>query len=347
MDRLEHFRDAGCTGLSKSSFSCRRVVLFHAGRTLRMSIQFRGKGNCCRPGTFVSARQQTVRSLATRMPVHDCRSNLDGCAFEGPGLAVAGAHLMELMRLNRSEGLVATACLSAFVVALLVGPTGAVAVPTRDTVFDLTLGLPLSDQPRGFRQYACGSEGGAPGARIQGWQDFSLCAPEPSGLHEVYFEYNDVAGQAARRAGDPVSAWGLGTSLDYFPIVTSALFDDNGVLRRLRIVTDPRPEQRKDPFMLYRPRGEHYLLQLYLMDRFGMQATDCRDLPLEAGQSPVFGMVTNRVCDKIDAVAKRHYHIEARFYRRRGEHDVDPDTGQASEGQFVSETRAEIRTTAG
>ena len=234
-----------------------------------------------------------------------------------------------------------------FAIAFFMEPMAASAQPRRDSVFDLSLGLPLSDQPRAFGRYACGSAGAALGAQIQGWQDFSFCPPGPDGLHEVYFDYDNTAEQAARRAGDPVAAWGMGTSLDYFPIVASALFDDDGVLRAVRIVTDPRPEQRKDPFMLYRPRGEHYLLQLYLMDRFGMRATDCRDLPLEPGQSPVFGMVTNRVCDKIDAVAKRHYHIEARFYRRRGEHDVDPDTGQASEGQFVSETRAEIRSTAG
>lgn len=213
----------------------------------------------------------------------------------------------------------------------------------RPTLLDLQLGRTASELPTSFKSFACGTNGGPPATPIKGWSEFARCPADAQGLHEVAIEYDDAGERAARAAGNPAAAWGLGTGIDYFPIIASALFDDAGTLRGLRLVTDPRPDQQKMPFLLYRPYGEHYLLQLYLMDRFGMNAADCRELPLGPGQSPVFGMVTNRICDRTDAVAKRHYHIEARFYRRRGEHDVDADTGRLAEGHFLSETRAEIR----
>lgn len=217
----------------------------------------------------------------------------------------------------------------------------------RLTLLDLPLGRPASELPTGFKSFACGSDGGPPGTPVAGWSEFRRCPPDAAGLHEVAVEYDDAGERAARAAANPAPAWGQGTAIDYFPIIASALFDEAGTLQGVRLVTDPRPDQQKTPFMLYRPYGEHYLLQLYLMDRFGMTAADCTELPLKPGQSAVFGMVTNRVCDRTDIAGKRHYHIEARFYRRRGEHDVDPDTGRASEGHFLSETRAEIRTTGG
>jgi hypothetical protein len=228
--------------------------------------------------------------------------------------------------------------------ALLFASTfAATAATSRPTLFDLPLGQLATALATDFKSYACGSNGGPPAMHLAGWRDFRRCPPDAEGLHEVAVEYDDADERVARAAGNPAAAWGLGTSIDYFPIIASALFDDAGRLQGLRLVTDARPDQQKTPFVLYRPYGEHYLLQLYLMDRFGMTAADCRDLPLARGQSPVFGIVANRVCDRTDASAGRRYHIEARFYRRRGEHDVDADTGRATKGQFLSETRAEIR----
>jgi hypothetical protein len=214
---------------------------------------------------------------------------------------------------------------------------------------DLLVGTPLGDLPpaSAFTAYACGSNGGPPMQPLSSFAEFGECTPEADGLREVRFAYEDRAEQAARRAGKVAAAWGLGTSYDYFPIIPSALFDAGGTLRGLRIVTDPLPELRKDPFLRFRPRWEHYLLQLYLMDAFGMSGTDCKDLPLPEGATPVLGMAVNRVCTRTDPAAGLSYRIEARFYRRRGEADVDRFSGGLTEGQFLSETRAEIRASGG
>jgi hypothetical protein len=223
---------------------------------------------------------------------------------------------------------------------------GLSAEPTRPTIFDIPLGALASDlpPPSEFGVFACGSNGGPPGTPILGWADFSTCAKDAGGWHEVYFEYDDEAEYVARAQSDYAAGWEAGTAIDFFPVITSVLFDDTGRTEALRIVTDPRPEQRRDQFLHLRPRQEHYLLALYLLDRFGMSASDCHDRPPTLGKSPMLGMFADQSCAA--TVAGRHYEIESRLYRRPGETDVDPATGMPTEGAFVSETRAAITATA-
>src|SRR5262249_41455556 len=61
----------------------------------------------------------------------------------------------------------------------------------RATGWALKLGEPVAAQPptSEFRGFACGSNGGAPRVQLSGFADFARCRAEPSGLHEVYFEY--------------------------------------------------------------------------------------------------------------------------------------------------------------
>ena len=213
----------------------------------------------------------------------------------------------------------------------------------RFSLFDLTLGTAASDLPRPplFTHFACGSDGGPPLRQLADWRDFGRCKPEADRLREVYFEYNDAAEQAARAEQDHAAGWRAGTQFDFYPIIASALFDDMGILRGLRLVTDPRAEQRKDPFLHLRPRNEHYLIRLHLMDALGLDARGCTSEPMRDGESAVMGMFERTTCKWArDGAAIR---IESVFVRRVGERDINPETGRPSEGQFESLTRAEFR----
>jgi hypothetical protein len=86
---------------------------------------------------------------------------------------------------------------------------------------------------------------------------------------------------------------------------------------------------------------EHHLLGLYLLDRFEMSWSDCHDLPAEEGEAPVIGQFVKSVCTKTRGDLS--YHIAMRYLRKRGQHDIDPMTGQISEDAFESTTRAEVR----
>jgi hypothetical protein len=212
----------------------------------------------------------------------------------------------------------------------------------RPTIFDLPLGAMAEALPSSaeFGTFACGNNGGPPGKVLTGWRDFKTCVADLQGRHEVYFEYDDEAEYVARAHEDYPKGWDAGTAIDAFPVMTSVLFDDAGRVVGLRMVTDPRPEQRDDPFLHVRPRQEHYLLGLYLLDRFGVSPSDCHDEAAKPGESAVLGMFVRQRCAA--TIGEKSYMIESQLYRRPGESDVDLATGLRTEGAFVSETRAEI-----
>ena len=89
--------------------------------------------------------------------------------------------------------------LAILIAALLCGGAGAQEL-RRASVWDLKLGQPVAAQPSPdeFRGFACGSNGGPPRQRLTGWGDYARCAAEPSGWHEVYFEYDDEYEYIAR-----------------------------------------------------------------------------------------------------------------------------------------------------
>src|SRR6266851_1283095 len=77
-----------------------------------------------------------------------------------------------------------------------------------------------------------------------------------------------------------ISRW-AGTTEAGFPVVVSALFDDNGVLKGFRLVTDSRPEHRTDiADANLRKRADGYLLGGLMAARHGIEvARDCVSLP--------------------------------------------------------------------
>src|SRR5215813_11827516 len=112
----------------------------------------------------------------------------------------------------------------------------------RASVWDLKLGEPIAAQPAAdeFRAFACGSNGGAPRAQLKGFGDFMRCPAEADGLREVYFEYDDELEYIAR-ARDlerEITRWAGTTELG-FPVIVSALFGDAGILKGIRLDTEP------------------------------------------------------------------------------------------------------------
>lgn len=226
----------------------------------------------------------------------------------------------------------------------LAAPAG--AVEDRPTIWDLKLGSTIEQMPpvEAFKGYACGSNGGPPLQRLSGWPDYAQCEPEESGLHEIYFEYDDEAEYIARALEDIRLAPNAGTIDKSFPVITSALFDDDGVLKGVRMVTDPRPEKQQDnEWAALRPREEHYLLGAYLAGQFGIKAAEhCTKIPLAEGESPVSGQVVKQDCERTDAEEGLRYVLQQRFLRKEGQADRDPHTGALTSGQYESMARAEI-----
>jgi hypothetical protein len=229
----------------------------------------------------------------------------------------------------------------------LLWPASAQA-PRRATIWDLKLGEPVAAQPAPdeYRGFACGSNGGVPRTQIKGWSDFARCRAEPDGLHEVYFEYDDELEYIAR-ARDidrEITRW-AGTTELRFPVIVSALFDDKGVVRGIRLVTDSRPDYRNDVTEAdLRKRDEAYLFGGIMAARYNIEAArDCHALPAAEGESPVGGLLVKQACDVFDPQTGRRIVIRASLFRKPGQSAVNPQLPtQLTEGQFESSARLEI-----
>lgn len=222
----------------------------------------------------------------------------------------------------------------------------------RATVWDLKLGEPISAQPSvaEFRAFACGSNGGPPRRQLSGWSDFARCPAEAGGLREIYFEYDDEFEYIARAKDLPreVSRW-AGTTESNFPVIVSALFDEQGVLAGIRIVTDSRPEHRTDITEAnLRKRSDAYLFGALMAARHGVDAArDCTSLPAAEGESAVGSLFVKQSCELNDTTRGVTIAVRANYFRKTGQSGVNPQLPtQLTQGQFESSARLEIRRSA-
>jgi hypothetical protein len=219
----------------------------------------------------------------------------------------------------------------------------------RATVWDLSIGQPIAAQPPTgeFRGFACGANGGPPRQQLSGWSDFRRCPAEATGQREVYFEYDDEYEYVARAKDLPreVARW-AGTTEAGFPVIVSALFDEAGVLRGIRVVTDARPEHRNELIEAnLRKRADAYLFGGLMAARYGIDAArDCRALPAGDGESAVGTLFVKQFCERTDAERGLKIAMRANYFRKAGQSGVNPQLPtQLTQGQFESSARLEIR----
>src|SRR5437016_2624276 len=207
--------------------------------------------------------------------------------------------------------------------------------PRRLEVWDLQLGTHIEQLPDEFIDHACGTNGGPPGLPLSGWSEFRRCRPEASGLREIYFRYDDELEYWAK-ANDLTAQMEQysGTKAYGFPIVVSALIDADGVVRGIRIVSDPRGDTPQS-------RDEAYLLRNFLNARFGRDNWDCEDFPPVDGETPVGGIFVKQRCHKqIDD--RTSALLATRYLRKPGQSQYDPQSGRETTGQFESTVRFEL-----
>ena len=221
------------------------------------------------------------------------------------------------------------------VLTLLGAATGrAEEAPRRADVWSLKLGTRASELPSNdFIDYACGSSGGPPQEPLAGWADYGKCKPEPNGLREVYFRYDDELEYWAKahRARTLLAQYG-GTKVLDFSVIVSGLFDRKGTLAALRIVTDPRvsPPERK----------QAYTLSNFFKARYGSQGWTCTDTPPAPGETPVGTLYINQRCTKLTKDNLRTM-LETRFLRLPGQAEFSGG-GKLTVGEFESSTRLDL-----
>lgn len=214
------------------------------------------------------------------------------------------------------------------------GPDGSLFAPS---VWDLQIGEHAADLPTAeFAAFACGTDGGPPSRPLADWRGYDLCRPEPeSGLHEVYFEYDNEL-ELWAKANELLTQALLYeyTSAYEIPIIASALFDDRGFMVGLRVISDPR--------VPVDVRQRAITLSGFLRARYGVDGWSCTDLaPLE-DESPYLGFFEKRVCERTDETGALRLVLETHNYRKPGQRAFDAAGQQLTTGQFRSETRLEV-----
>jgi uncharacterized protein YjbI with pentapeptide repeats len=208
------------------------------------------------------------------------------------------------------------------------------------SIFDLQIGAHARELPgEEYIDYACGTGGGPPSLPLSSWRDFRRCAAEASTrLREVYFRHDDEPEYTAKaRSIDNLMHLYEYTSVYAIPIIASALFDDNGILRGIRMVTDPRVP------LVVREKGAS--LSGFLQSRYGDTGWSCADLPVADGETAYRGALIKHRCERFDPDGMALL-LETYNYRRAGQNAVDPFTRVPTEGQFVSATRFQAILTA-
>jgi len=225
----------------------------------------------------------------------------------------------------------------AAVALLLAGWNCASAQQPLPRIWDVKLGTPVGQLPQEeFVDPACGTNGGPPGLALGSFERFERCRPEPSGLREIWFRYDDELEYLARAARDP-DAVARNNAMVVLgqPVILSLLVGRDGLVRGYRIFTDPHAEEDV--------RIGAYTVAIAFKARFGTDGWTCTDEPPAAGQMSVTGTFVNQHCEKI--AERERIVVDSRHYHKAGQSLVDPNTGLSTVNQFESSARLEVVTT--
>ncbi len=207
--------------------------------------------------------------------------------------------------------------------------------PKLPRVWDIQLGVHANNLPsEDFVDPACGTDGGPPSRPLSGFAEFAKCPANGDGLHEVHFIYDDELEYEAKAIGDQslIERYS-GTRVLDVPMILSLLFDTDGFVQGIRMVSDPRAAARI--------RRDVYTLRLRFKAIYDLEGWDCVDLPKLKGERPIAGRYVKETCGKVHNDDKR-LRLATRFYFKPGQSDFDRFTGKRTEGYFESSVRLEI-----
>ena len=193
---------------------------------------------------------------------------------------------------------------------------------------------------RSFIKFACGSNGLVPLQKINGFTDFAQCRKEEHGLHEVAVEYDNTGKHLADlfaqmykdvEGGDLWTQQYTGTKMSGHPVILSVLFDDAGVVKGMRAVTDSRA--RTDQ------RQVSNMLAVVIRNHYDPQNWTCEKLPLTGGETPIGNSFIKERCETVYRNESRMI-VWRNLFRKAGQTGATA-TGQVAEGDFESSTRWE------
>ncbi len=212
------------------------------------------------------------------------------------------------------------------------------------SIWDLALGTHANELDfANYADFSCGTNGGPPSMVLAGWVDFANCPVEAeTGYHEVYFRYDDTLEYWALAHNLPIRAQRYRSTTAYdLPIIASGLFDDDGFLMGIRIVSDQRADRNHFDDIEMRQRA--FTLRNFLSGRYNSDwPWTCQKLDPAEGEEAFQKIFIKDRCDRIDEERGVRIHLAADYFRRPGQAGMNVRIeGRKVEGEFWSETRLE------
>ncbi len=203
------------------------------------------------------------------------------------------------------------------------------------TIWDVKFGEPVTQIPlSAVALIACGTNGGPPSVPLGDFAEYATCRPEASGLHEVFFTYDDEQDYIAKALEDEYRFAQGGTSIYAHPVIFTVLVDAGGLARGIRIVTDERASERD--------RRVAVRLSENLKGRYSPWSPACEDLPATDGQLPVGAIFIHEVCTAEDPGGTTAMRLEATYFRKKGQTSINRETQKVQSNYFQSATRLEV-----
>lgn len=202
------------------------------------------------------------------------------------------------------------------------------------SIWDVVLGQPVTQVPvLGVGEIACGTAGGPPGQALATFDAFTDCLPEPSGLREVAFSYDDEQDFIALALDSEYRFLHGGTSIFAHPVIVSLLVDTSGLVQGRRIVTDNRASDTD--------RRTAVTLIRNLKTQFSDWSLACEDIAMKDGEQPIGKDFIHEYCTGQSPDGTSQIAIEATYLRKKGQLAVSQETQQVNKGYFESQTRFE------
>ncbi len=203
------------------------------------------------------------------------------------------------------------------------------------TIWDIKFGEPITQFPDAeVAEIACGTNGGPPSTPLRSFAEFAKCQPEKSGLYELYFTNDDEQDYIARAMELEYRVMQGGTSIYAHPVVFSALVDDKGIARGIRVITDERASDRD--------RRVAVTLARNLKSRYGRWVQTCENLEPTDGQEPVGKIFVHEICTADSPEGDATMRLEATYFRKKGQVSINTETQQINKYYFQSATRLEV-----
>lgn len=201
------------------------------------------------------------------------------------------------------------------------------------SIWDVKFGTSVAEiDPLLVAEIACGTNGGPPSQPLVSFSEADICIPEPTGLREIYFTYDDEQNYVALAREVEFDFLTRGTSVFAHPVIVSVLVDAEGKARGIRIVTDDRVGSST--------RRTAMTLGQYYKGRYSNWEMICDDIPMADGEQPIGDRFVHESC-----TGQKDGHqlsFETTYLRKKGQRAINPETQEVNSDYFESRVRLEV-----